>query len=122
MNLTVVGSIVKVNSEPTFRLTTGQSSGLLTHTRDNGFMITDGIFVQVNVTPYMEKLTYKGRQLKKSNLVTKCYIAGCEVYCILPGRNPSETEHKVHIKDMNIIQSIANGSIWATIDSMSAMA
>jgi hypothetical protein len=76
-----------------------------------------GIFVQQNITPYREKLSYEARQLIRAKTLQKTWISGFKVFAQFPTTtNPmtgkSEQGAKVHIKSMRTIEAIKDGSIF----------
>lgn len=62
----------------------------------------DGLFIQENLTPYREYLGYEARQLKRDDIITKTWVAGCKIYVQVKG----ETKGKQlkHIDDINLIK------------------
>jgi hypothetical protein len=65
--------------------------------------MSHGIFVQENLTPLRENLSFQARQLKRDKLITKTWIAGCRVYVQVTGATKS-----CLIKHMDDIQEIRN--------------
>lgn len=63
--------------------------------------LSSGIYVQENLTPYREFLSFEARKLKREGLATKCWVAGCKVFVQLVGENKS-----CQIKDMDTISNI----------------
>lgn len=68
----------------------------------------NGIFVQENLTRYRERLSFEARQLVRSKKLTKTWVAGCRVYGTIPGID-TNTDKKVLIKDMDIVECIREG-------------
>ena len=77
--------------------------------RDNLYkmrkILSDGVFVQENLTPHRESLGYEARQLKRDNLIDKTWIAGCKVLVQLNG----ESKGRV-VRSMDIIKAIRDGT------------
>ena len=66
--------------------------------------LTDGLFVQENLTPHREYLGYEARQLKRENLIDKTWIAGCRVLVQLSGESAGRV-----VKSMDVISAIREG-------------
>ena len=81
--------------------------------RDNVYKarksLTDGLFVQDNLTPYREFLGWEARKLKRETLIDKTWIAGCRVNVLLNG----ETSGRV-VKSMDAITASREGKPFPT--------
>lgn len=62
-----------------------------------------GIYVQDNLTPFREKLSYEARQLKRNKLIVNCWVSGCRVFAQLPGEGRARI-----IQDLDDIENIKN--------------
>jgi len=60
--------------------------------------LADGVFVQENLTPYREFLSFRCRQLKRVGKVSKTWISGCRVFAQVTGEDKGR--HIRHIDDI----------------------